>query len=297
MVIIYKKAVILILVLIICSSSSILAADLDIYTGSRNGYASYTINDQSKSWQSVLEFPLDYKIVEFDYKLKFENYIKFADLSYLRNISNQSSDHFIDSDWLRTAGEGKPDIYAEAESRIEMYECSLDFVSNYDLISAEKIFLGIGFGFMESNHEYMILGPGYQRNNLNNSEMIFDQDEKLLEYDLNIKGPNLLLFLEAVNLAGKINIYPNLKVDDLDHHILRGKYSEGNNRGSGLRVDLNFKKDLSSNLSFKAGFIYELIKVKGKQTQWFENSNLEYLVDYKLNYNYNSITAGVEYRF
>lgn len=294
---IYKKIVILTFILIMFLSTSILGADLEKDVGVRKGYSSYTINDASDSWQSVLEFPLDYKVLEFDYQVEFTNHIKFVNLSYLRSISNQSKDPFIDSDWVVTAGEGKPDVYAEAESIIEMYEYSIDLVSDYDLISAEKIFLGVGLGFKESNHDYMILGPGYQKNNIVDSEIIFDQDEKLLEYDLNIKGPYLLLYVETANLDGKINIYPNLSVVDLDHHILRNKYSEGNNNGSGLQLDLNFKKKISRNLAVKAGFVYEEIIVDGKQRQWFEDSDVEYEVDYEMKYSHKTATAGIEYRF
>ena len=297
MVLINKRAVILILILIIYSNSSVLASDVDIHSGFRKGYTSYTINDESNSWQSVLEFPLDYNFLSLGYQFEFGSHIKLINISYLKNISSQSSAPFIDSDWLNTAGEGEPDIYAETESKIEVNEYIIDFVSNYDFISAEKVFLGVGLGFRESNHEYMILGPGYQKNNILNSEIKFDQDEELLKYNLNIKGPYLLLFLETANLDGKIHVYPNLNVYDLDHHILRDKYSEGNNNGAGFQVDLNFKKDLSRNLAIKAGFIYEKIKVKGKQHQWFEGSDFEYVVDYEMKYSHKTLTAGIEYRF
>lgn len=288
---------VLIFILLFTFISPVLAFDIEGSLLSRDGYTSYTINDQSNNWQSVLEFPLDYEILKLNCKVKLGKKIKLINLAYLTNISGEPEKPFVDSDWISTEGVGEADLYAETETKVDMSEFSLDLLLNHDFISNKKMFLGLGLGYKESKHNYMIVGPGYQKNNINNTKIYFDDQEELLEYDLHIKAPYILLYSETSAIKSKIKIYPNLDVYDLDHHILRDKYSESENNGSGFKLDLQYNKEIKKNLALTVGFIYELIKADGKQNQWFEDSDVEYEVDYELEYKHRSFNAGIEYRF
>ena len=288
---------VLIFILLFTFISPVLAFDIEGSLLSRDGYTSYTINDQSNNWQSVLEFPLDYEILKLNCKVKLGKKIKLINLAYLTNISGEPEKPFIDSDWISTEGVGEADLYAETETKVDMSEFSLDLLLNHDFISSKKMFLGLGLGYKESKHNYMIVGPGYQKNNINNTKIYFDDQEELLEYDLHIKAPYILLYSETSAIKSKIKIYPNLDVYDLDHHILRDKYSESENNGSGFKLDVQYNKEIKKNLALTVGFIYELIKADGKQNQWFEDSDVEYEVDYELEYKHRSFNAGIEYRF
>lgn len=279
-------------------STPVLAFEVQSEIGLRDGYTNYTINDSSNSWQSVLEFPLDYNVLKLNYEKEFKNQkIKSLNISYLTNL-NDPSDPFIDSDWLSNEGKGDPDIYAETESEVEMSEVDIQILLSKDLTPKNKrSFLGTGLGYKFSSHEYSIIGPGYQRDNVNNIQVNFDKGIELLDYDLDIKTPYLFIQSDNGILEANFKYYPYVKVEDLDHHILRNKFSEGEADGRGFEINLNFNKEIKEDLFFNIGLIYETIEADGNQKQWFTDKPDVYNVDYEIEYHHKTFQAGLTYLF
>jgi len=297
------KKLILILVLalflVMTLNSGVLAFDLETSLGNRSGYATYTINDSSDSWQSELEFPLDYNIVELNYnsEVVLDN-VKSFHFSYLTNTTDNPEDPFKDSDWTTTEGVGEPDIYAEAQSEVGMSEIDLSVLSDYNLLTnGEDSSLRFGFGYKRSDHNYLIKGPGFQKDYRNDTEISFGKDEELLEYDLEIKAPYVSLNSKTSLFEGELKFFPRVTVEDFDHHILRGKYNEGEATGNGIEFNLKYKKQLKERLFFNAQFDFESIKAEGTQTQWFEDSDQVFEVNQQIEYTHKTIKAGLTYLF
>lgn len=295
-----KKNIILFLVLIVFMTVPVSANNFNFESnfGIRSGYSTYIINDNNENWQSKLEFPLDYNFVEFSLDIDLWDNFRTSELSYLTNISDKSKNSFIDSDWSNTMGEGDPDIYAEAESIVDMSEFDFKVLFDHNLIANNSDnFLGLGFGYKRSDHNFMVVGPGFQKDNINKLELEFGKNKELLEYNLEIKAPYILLYSETPTLEGNIKFYPRVDIYDLDHHILRNKYSEGETKGKGIEFNLKYKKELKKGLKFNAEFTYETFNTEGEQHQWFTDMEEQYLVNHEIEYTTRSIMAGLTYKF
>ena len=293
-----NKILVIISICLFLFSTPIFAFEVQSEIGLRDGYTSYTINDSSDSWQSLLEFPMDYSVLKLNYKKEFNNTkIKSLSLSYLTNLDDPG-DPFIDSDWLSTEGKGEPDIYAETESEIDMSEIDIKLVLSKDLtVDNKDSFLGTGLGYKFSNHGYKVVGPGYQEDYVNDVKHTFGDGIELIDYDLDIKAPYLLLHSNSDFLEANFKYYPYVQIEDLDHHILRNKYSEGKADGNGFEINLKFNKKLKENLFFNVGLIYETIEAEGEQKQWFTDKPDTYNVDYKFDYHHKTFQTGITYLF
>lgn len=262
-----------------------------------DGYLDYTINDRTGDWQSKLEFPLDYTSIQINFKNKFNDYFLKESNFYISKNLNDSSDPFKDSDWININFNEKPNIYAETDTKIDYieYEGNLLFDDNLIL---ENLYWGLGYNYSKRNYDMI---GGYQNDYINMYHYKFDNDLKVMEYEVEINRPFLSLnYIFDNNKSSYINFdiefSPYVKIQDYDNHILRNKTAVSDTQGLGIEIELKNNIHLNKNFVFTLGYSYEKIKTTGTQTQNFSDGS-KIKVDQEINLENNIYQIALNYSF
>ena len=295
----YKKILILSTIFVLIFSFSINAENQNWSVtdniSKNEGYVKYTINDETQNWQSILEFPLDYFYYNLNIKKRIDyKYLKEINLNYSENIS-QPENEFKDSDWIGINFSEEPNIYAETKAEMDYINYDINLI--IDKFSKNNFYFGGGYSYSKRN--YLMTG-GYQINYMDQTFFKFEENQKVIEYNIKTYKPYLQLALitnySPISINGKIKYSPYIKIKDFDNHFLRNKTARGSTNGYSFDININTEIKIKDNLKIITGYNYSYFKAKGVQTQTFQdgtkaNVNLENkLNDYSLN-------LGISYKY
>lgn len=244
-----------------------------------DGYTNYEIYDDSLTWKSLLEFPLDTNLLSLEYKYLSDINTLFSKnnekmpfyFNYQVSIKDKNDKRFKDSDWLNSNFAKAPIIYAEAQSKINATIIDLNTIFYKDILS-NKGKVNIGLGYENKEFDYTAYNA-FIDDNYNNAAGYIKED--VIEYNVKYYIPYVLANYKikyndfAYNIGMRYS--PIVNVEDWDYHILRDKTSESETNGNMFSYNIGISNEIKDNWLVKLNYTKTSVETKGKQTQTFSD--------------------------
>ena len=244
-----------------------------------DGYTNYEIYDDSLTWKSLLEFPLDTSLLSLEYKYfsdintlfsKNNKKIPFY-FNYQVSIKDKNDKRFKDSDWLNSNFDKDPIIYAEAKSKINATIIDLNTIFYKNVLNNNGK-VNIGLGYENKEFDYTAYNA-FIDDNYNNTAGYIKED--VIEYNVKYYIPYVLANYKIKYNGFGYNIgmrySPIVNVEDWDYHILRDKTSESETNGDMFSYNIGINNEIKNNWLIKLNYTKTSIETKGKQTQTFSD--------------------------
>lgn len=269
-----RKLILFFSILLILSSTLFCSAsNLDFGYEKMTGDTSYQISGEG--WKSLLEFPLDIKLVTITYQQRFNNDYELG-LNYKTNLTEEAGT-MKDSDWIYN----QKIFYSESKADLNsnFYDLHLAKIKNLDKFRLKSI-----LGYKYNYFDYTI-HDGTQWNYLYNSTSSLDGE--VLDYQVTYHIPYIGFDISTENKKQimwniNVNFSPFLSANDRDDHILRSKLSKAETEGTGIFINYNLIYILRKNINLKGNISYSNINTSGNQNQYYyagdnkgtENNNI-----------------------
>jgi len=303
--------IILLSVFNLAASAAELEHRFDIALGTISGQTQYEINGYNSSnnysFKSLLEFPLDVEVLNFNYQNNFTSQrlnIGGLELDITKNI-NEDAGTFKDSDWLSLSGLGTKDIYGTTKTRVDdLTMLDLNINSGWKPMSYDLVYtLYIGY----KRDDYSITAyDGVQRVYTAEAAAIVGEtkpiDGEAIKYEALYEIPYLGAGFKTNNQNNwqlKADIFYSSWVDmeDKDRHLLRedNLVGEGSGEGNSLLINADLFYNLSQRSSAFLNIKYNKTEVDGIQYQYSTAGTG--IVDYSAEEEYFQYNIGMGFDF
>jgi outer membrane protease len=246
-----------------------------------DGYTNYEIYDETLTWKSLLEFPLDTKLLSLEYTYESDMDIPYANtkikmpftINYQFNITSKNDKAFKDSDWVTSDFGAKPVIYAEAESKINARIIDINTLF-YNNKLAENKNISLGVGYQNKSFDF-VANNVWIDNDYYGYVMHIEED--VIEYEVKYSIPYLSANYnnEYKDIHYKLNLAysPFVSAEDRDYHILRDKTTEGTTEGNMLSYSIGANTKINKDWSLSLNYEKTSIHTEGTQKQTFSDGS------------------------
>ncbi len=233
--------------------------------GKMGGYTLYdiTFNDGVYTGRSELVFNIDILIEE----IKYVNYSNKRSFDYSLELKSdylfKNSGLLVDSDWENDS----LNIYSETKTDLDLFH--LDFKLKSKSLTDNLDFRIIA-GYEWQNYYFV----GYGTEQIN-----YTTDPTTIVNFSDYRIPYLAFSLGSKNMKEKsyrLTIgYSSLVVaNDIDHHLLRNKWSKSNTEGEAYFTEVNMDFKIRENQYYVINAEYINIETSGTQTQYLEDGRI-----------------------
>ena len=254
-------------------------SEMNLNVISLDGYTNYKIYDNSLTWKSLLEFPLDTKLLSLEYKYLSDIDILFSNtnkkmpfyFNYQINIKDENDKKFKDSDWLSANFNEDPIIYAEAKSKLDVSIIELNTIF-YNNSFDEDSSMNLGLGYENKKYDFVAY-DAFIDDNYNNVTSYIEGN--VIKYNVEYKIPYVLANYKneykSINYNFGLKYSPLVTAKDWDYHILRDKTSESETDGTMFSYNIGITNQIKTNWLFRFDYENTSIDTIGTQTQIFSD--------------------------